>query len=598
MILKNFYDLLVPLHQIHENLSYKNMNGRDKMNILLNNKKLIQDFDDDIDNYMLHALGAFENLSIFVLWGKNKNEAYQYFHQMYSDDYLLYGLKHMTVEDSYVEKILFQMLYTQVPIKTKRELKIAIEMHYPFLHSYSNKTIDVSIFIVCKRSLRVEFPKKDVIHADFIVVHPQTREMTWIVATLFLSSTTMAFIQKQNIDHLLKREWDKSKAMFSKYREWLVKNISISQRQQFTLFSSVVLYLIGHREMNDIDLYIHYVPELTRIKLDDFAERDYSFIEYSLKGSDDKWPAHWNTWLDMWAQKCGAKYFEEILGNPKYHFYFAGMKCISLECDIVRRLARNRPNAYADLISFRKRYSYQISIPPIPVSREKYILLSTLNEAEKESLVKGGAKINEQNRELVVMEETDIPKFIQLIIGTLEKRYRMIFTTEEIKKEVGMYQRPQAISILVEKKKAIPSVPKLAIPSAPKLESPCEKKKAIPSAPKLASPCEKKKATDVPQKNCKNDCESDSDESSSDDSDESSSDDSDESSESDSDESSSDESDESSSDDIDESSSDESDESSESDSDESSSDDESVAPVAPPPPQKITKTGPIKSLKK
>ena len=57
------------------------------------------------------------------------------------------------------------------------------------------------------------------------------------------------------------------------------------------LFSSIVLYLIGNREINDLDLYIDYVdPEIAE-KVKQFDEDEtYKYIEYSMKGNESKWP--------------------------------------------------------------------------------------------------------------------------------------------------------------------------------------------------------------------------------------------------------------------------------------------------------------------
>jgi hypothetical protein len=65
---------------------------------------------------------------------------------------------------------------------------------------------------------------------------------------------------------------------------------------------------------HDIDLYIHNVPSEIQDKLKIFKESEFDFIDYSIKGTE-KWPIHWDVWLDEWAKLANAKYFEEILGN-------------------------------------------------------------------------------------------------------------------------------------------------------------------------------------------------------------------------------------------------------------------------------------------
>jgi hypothetical protein len=231
---------------------------------------------------------------------------------------------------------------------------------------------------------------------------------------------------------------DTSKKMFLKYRNWLNNNIDMNNHSKFLLYSSVVLYLLGHRPMNDLDLYIHSIPKDLQEKVNEFSTNsEFKYIDYSIKNTE-KWPIYWDTWLDIWAQKCGAKYFEEILGNPKYHFYFLGVKIISLECDVTRRLDRCRPRAVADLISLKKRYAYNINILPINEMSQYYISIIDKTDFEIDELIKKGGIKNEQNREICIEYKTDIPKFINTIIYALHTRYRMTFTIKEIRRELNM----------------------------------------------------------------------------------------------------------------------------------------------------------------
>jgi hypothetical protein len=220
------------------------------------------------------------------------------------------------------------------------------------------------------------------------------------------------------------------------------------------LYSSSVLYLLGHRNINDVDLYIHNIPNELIEKTKELKNEEYKFIEYHIKNTE-LWPKYWDTWLDEWAKLCGAKYFEEILGNPKYHFYFLGVKIISLECDIVRRIKRNRPRAIADLISLRKRYHLNIDIPSIPEKSLKYESSTDKSDEEIRDLVNKGAVLNKGNSEIVIEYNTDIDKFINTVIYALKLNYKMDFTIDDIKRELNMLSRAKKIKVIIKKKDAI-----------------------------------------------------------------------------------------------------------------------------------------------
>ena len=70
-------------------------------------------------------------------------------------------------------------------------------------------------------------------------------------------------------EYLIK-ELEESKKMFLKYRKWIMNNIEPLYQHNFMIFSSTILYLLGHRAMNDLDLYIHTVSPEIQEKLKEF----------------------------------------------------------------------------------------------------------------------------------------------------------------------------------------------------------------------------------------------------------------------------------------------------------------------------------------
>jgi hypothetical protein len=324
-------------------------------------------------------------------------------------------------------------------INNKHDLYNILEADYKFLSNYSESDIIITILIVCKRDLKKKYPNDDIHSKDFFVYIPNTKDSIINTSCLFFCENSMNFLILQNFDFFLTKDNEPSKNMFLKYINWLNENISILDRSQFMLFSSIVLYLLGHRSMNDLDLYIHTVPENVILKLDELKNNElFNFLEFKVKNTSN-WPNYWDTWLDIWAQKSGAKYFEEILGNPKFHFYFLGIKVISLHCDVIRRIERNRPRAIADLISLRKRYQYKVVIPPIPEKRIKYISINDKSEEDIKKLIDEGGILNSVNKEISVEVNIDQNSFINTVIYALQTQYKMVFTSDEIKRELNMH---------------------------------------------------------------------------------------------------------------------------------------------------------------
>jgi hypothetical protein len=452
MIFNNIEDLSYPVETVLKRLDYKNGAIRNKLNDITRNKKLIHIFDTETDSIVLYSLYQYTNLNCFIIFGKNKNNSYKYYTNYYEKDYILYGIKNLKfTKNNIIFKIMYQLLFPRMIIKTKGEFYNFLKETYPFLYDLGNKEhgteFDITILFICKRDLLKKYPTNDIIESDFTIIHPNTKEEIWHAASLFFCNNSIKFTEIQNFDFFLIKELDESKKMFLKYRKWIMINIPPLYQHQFMLFSSVILYLLGHRAMNDLDLYVHTIPIDIQEQLEEFKENEsYKYIDFRVKNTNN-WLNYWDTWLDEWAQKCGAKYFEEILGNQQFHFYFLGIKIISIECDITRRIIRNRPRSIADLIALRKRYSYPIDIPQFPKNYPKYINVSNKSEDEIQELIRlNDGVYNEQNKEISFLCKTDTNKFINTVIFALQTRYRMQFTSLEIYRELKM-PIPNAINI-------------------------------------------------------------------------------------------------------------------------------------------------------
>jgi hypothetical protein len=444
MILRTTEELVVPTLKKWDILKFHNNETKSRMNIEIANKKLIHKFNYAIDEMMLNAIISYENLNSFVIFGKDKVNAFNLYNELFKDNYILYGIKTIELSKQDVIKMLYQFIFPRMIIKTKNDLIEYIGSKYSYIASFNNNELmNISTLILCKRSINDSYPSKDISKTEYSIYIPKTGEEKNICATVIFCQTTIDFIKLQNFDYFLKKENERSKKMFLKYKNWLYNNVPLEKQCSFMLFSSIVLYLIGNREMNDLDLYIDFVDKEIAEKVKEFDEDEtYKYIEYKLKGSEyiKDWPLHWNSWLDEWARKSGAKYFEEVVSCQRFHFYFLGVKVISLNCDIQRRIVRNRPRATADLIALRKRYVIP-KFPKIPIPESfKYEFQSVVDKTEEEirELISNGAEYIQENKEVKITIKNDIDKFINTVIWALKERYKMIFTVDEVRYELNM----------------------------------------------------------------------------------------------------------------------------------------------------------------
>ena len=443
MILRSTEELVVPTLKKWDILKFHNNETKSRMNIELANKKLIHKFNYAIDEMMLNAIVSYENLNSFVIFGKDKVNTFNLYNELFKENYILYGIKTIELNKQDVIKMLYQFIFPRMIIKSKNDLIDYIATKYPYINRFNNNNelMNISTLILCKRSINDSYPSKDISKQEYCIYIPKSGEEKNICATIIFCQTTIDFIKLQNFDYFLTKENEKSKKMFLKYKNWLYNNVVLEKQCSFMLFSSIVLYLIGNREMNDLDLYIDNVDHEIAEKVKQFDEDEmYKYIEYSMKGNESKWPLHWNSWLDEWARRSGAKYFEEVVSCQRFHFYFLGVKIISLNCDIQRRIIRNRPRATADLIALRKRYVIP-KFPKIPIPESfKYEFQSVVDKTDDEirELIRNGGEYIQENKEVKITLKNDIDKFINTVIWSLKERYKMIFTIDEVRHELNM----------------------------------------------------------------------------------------------------------------------------------------------------------------
>jgi hypothetical protein len=156
---------------------------------------------------------------------------------------------------------------------------------------------------------------------------------------------------------------------------YLLKNFHPLDICMFNIVSSVVLFLYGCRKFNDIDCDITYhkdVPTMTTNfipkvnKLKQMLNNKYNikfdtWIDYDFKYTNDiKWES------DVIMKRYNICTNAEILLNPKFNFYFLGLKINEINFEIFRRFNSLRytcqHSRMADLIYLNKKFDMVIKI--------------------------------------------------------------------------------------------------------------------------------------------------------------------------------------------------------------------------------------------
>jgi len=148
------------------------------------------------------------------------------------------------------------------------------------------------------------------------------------------------------------------------------KKIPLNIREKIIIFSGMILHSLGTTYTKDIDILIVSPNESVKNDLLKYKNilNKFANIEYYIQFNDNEWYNNegkcflhckyiLNTYL---PEKSGAIDISEIIGNPEHHFYFLGIKMVSIDFTINRLKKRNRASAYCDLLNLERINNYDV----------------------------------------------------------------------------------------------------------------------------------------------------------------------------------------------------------------------------------------------
>jgi len=379
-ILQNKEALFQPIKDYWEYVGCKNIHLFDEINKILNDNKLINHYNSHIDNACYHSINYYDNINLMLFINLSKSKSYNYYVQYLKDTHKIYGIKTMNISFQLLPKILYQIKYQH--IDNYYDLMKNINEDYPFVEKYNKEYIEINILFLINRQSNVYIPvhSLDLNNDDlqYISIYNRDNYQKKVISSIFYNENSIKFLELQNLQKILSKDFQSNLVEFHKIKEEFLKYDYFTQ-ENIMICSSTILMLLGMRKNNDIDVYIDNVKNPDKL-IHHF--KSMSNLDFQVKNTEH-WPIYWDKWLDEWAQKSGAKYFEEIVGFHEYHFHYCGIKFISIDVDIQRRITRRRPASCADIFMLNKIHNMNITMPTIPEKKNKLQSVEKLSEKEK-----------------------------------------------------------------------------------------------------------------------------------------------------------------------------------------------------------------------
>jgi hypothetical protein len=171
---------------------------------------------------------------------------------------------------------------------------------------------------------------------------------------ILLNANSIDLLNKQDTRNYRMEGFILANLKMQTLRSVLYSGMSLLEIDRMLVVGGMVLYAYGVRAFNDIDAILTDIDPNDSSHVDAFVEKyfvDQSTKIYFLdagvkKEIIDKWIMKDQKILDA----IGILDFKERTLDPRYHFYFQGIKLVVLEYEMLRKLIRNRTVDHVDFV--------------------------------------------------------------------------------------------------------------------------------------------------------------------------------------------------------------------------------------------------------
>jgi len=399
----------------------------------------IKDSNYELDEIMLQYVKCFKNMSCLIVWSvANINNVHQTdFYDMLKKNGTVHAIKELNLNKKQIQGALYQIYsdkseaHNMQWIQGKQKLSgidgfnnkiFVIFYEANDFNKISGK--DAPLKVKLREALKVNSNVKNDIKLNAMLHISDNNTQVVELAQLFCNKNSLRLLQYQRLDRIFNKKFYKSYVMFMTYKNWLLNNVKPINQLRFMLFSSVVMYSLGLREMNDLDILVYHLPKDEQLEnvitkyIDDDKTR-FHFIEITMQGrrdyvegSENEYKMNW--FNKEWPNLYGAQSMDETYFNPKFHYYYFGVKIISMIADIKRRISRCRAASYADMIALFKLIQPipEIELPDMPTGYWKSHVYCEYNSKEIKTQIK---KISFylKNRYGINISDDEIKKIIK-----------------------------------------------------------------------------------------------------------------------------------------------------------------------------------------
>ena len=364
----DYYESIIRLSKI--NTFLKKYIPNKKIKKLKSNNK-----NDMIINYYIKTQTDLSIIILFPKALKQTNKLKIFYENLYNNGYIHFE---KDIEINYL--MMYNVLYLLYADENKMNSHNKISNKLEYIGFTYNNFYNIKIIVYKHYNKNIpingsQSPYKNILRNIFLEENQELYDYLHISSTdnqvyeysnIFFNKNTFNALKKQKCWRLF--ELNDSIKKINILKDFLY-NYGINEIENTLILGSGTLFSYGIRDMNDID-GIMLKNNITIEEIDNLNNRYKFEIGYE---SNSKWidKANENSKI------LGAKDYKELVLNPKYYYYFMGLKFLRLKYSIILRYNKYHVSQITDLLILKQMYNlkYKLYIPDNKIINENELLI-------------------------------------------------------------------------------------------------------------------------------------------------------------------------------------------------------------------------------
>lgn len=239
--------------------------------------------------------------------------------------------------------------------------------------------------------------------SDLEYVHGSTTFIETIInAKTLLNSLSIKYLKYMSFDRIIKFADSIKKLNIFLYQTY--KNLSLFEMEIVTVTSGTISFSLGIRENTDIDLLVYIMNKKLYREVTNKLTKNLNIRGFDIDVPDGNlilgyyYPNVIVDSIKISTNNTPNDNYDAIYFNPKYYYYFYGLKFANIMTHLYWRFMRNRPAQAAEMLAYHKMLNIPIPLPSIP--KYKYITRRYLDNSEnvdKFRLIKAKKMISDKS---------------------------------------------------------------------------------------------------------------------------------------------------------------------------------------------------------